>query len=421
MNFFFLIVEPLIFLGGGYLLFYKKDLAIIYLPALFFASAVTVSPLPAFVGYGFFSAFIGVLIYYNPLFFKRNVFAGLLFFLHIALIPDSSDLVFIRPTLFSVLWMLLLVPLSMTILEKYSRKVIFRELSKSSFIILSFFLVNVLFSTFFNYSPYGMYGMQSGILYGELVDTDFNILAVAVFIVFLFLRYTMDPWYLLVSLMSLALIGLSMRRSVMGACILGLAFILLILLAKGETQKVLKVLSIILFAGLIVTLLTDFVSLFQERFEQRNLSERELAGEIRFAEYALLYKDAFLHYDFNPWTGYELLNSRGNYGKGVFGNRSLHGDITNMIHSTGLVGLTLYLLMVIRTLWNTIKHVQTRTDTLITLYCVLIFIIFTITGRYSQTGYMTLLFLLLCIPLGRVEREGPRSARSESSSVSAIR
>lgn len=415
MSLFFLLVEPLIYIAGGYLLFYKKDLAICYLPTLFFSSSVIVSSLPAIVEYAFFSFYIGILIYFNPKFYKKNIFAILLFILHIALIPYSSDLVLIRPTLFSVMWMLLLVPLTMTILEKHSRKEIFKELSNAVFIILVVFILNVLFSTFFNYSPYDMYGIESGILYGELINTDFNILAIATFIAFLLLTYRMNPWYLFLTLLSLSMIGLSMRRSVIGVCLLGIIFILLILFMRGQSKQVFGISSLIFLAVVFVAIFTDFSAVFKDRFEQRNLGERELAGEARFAEYAILYKDAFVHHDFNPWTGYELLNSGGNYGKGIFGNRSLHGDITNIIHSTGILGLLLYLTMVGKCFRDAIRNIRLTTDILIILFCISTFIVFTITGRYVQVDYMILLFLTLFLPLGKASSNIPKREKTSIS------
>src|SRR5690554_2717685 len=195
MNLFFYIIEPLTYITAMYWIIYKKDLAIVYLPVILFAQAVVVPTLPAILGYTLVSFYIGFLIYHNPLFFKDNIFGILLFIFHIFLIPGSSDLVNIRPALFSVMWMFLLIPLAMAILQKYPRKTIFKELSNAAFIILALFVINVLFSTAFNYSPYGMYGMQSGILYGELIDTDFNILVIAIFIALFFLTYKMNPWY----------------------------------------------------------------------------------------------------------------------------------------------------------------------------------------------------------------------------------
>lgn len=402
MSLFFFSVELLFFIGAGYLFLYKKDLAVLYFPAMVFARAVIVSVLPAMVEYAFFSLYIGFLIYHNPTFYRKNIFALLLFILHVLLIPGSSDIVFIRPTLFSVLWMLLLVPLVMSVLEKYTRQTIFKELSNSALIILALFITNVVFSTVFKYSPHDMYGLQSGILYGELVDTDFNILAVTIFIAFLFLTYKMNPYYLLFTLLSLSAIGLSMRRSVIGACLMGMAIILLILIMRGQATQILKTCGVIAVVGIAIVLFTDFTSIFQERFEQRNLANRELAEESRFVEYALLYRDAYVHHDFNPWIGYELLNSGGNYGKAIFGPRTLHGDITHLVHSTGIIGLILYILMVSKVFWEAVRNIQTPTDRLIILFCFLIFAVFTITGRYTQTGYMVLLFLLLSLPLGQV-------------------
>lgn len=411
MKLFFLIVEPLIYIGAGYLFIYKKDLAILYFPAVYFASMIIDSALPAIVQYAFFSFYILFLIYYNPLFFKKNVFSVLLFILHLLLIPGSSNFVFIRPTLFAVLYTLLLVPLIMSVLEKYPRETIFEELANSAFIILTLFLANVVFSTIFSYSPYEMYGMQSGVLYGELVDTDFNILGIAVFIALLFLTYKMNPYHLFLTLLSISAIGLSMRRSVMGTCIMGMLFMLLILTVRGRATQAFTALGIVAFLGAVIILSTDFTEIFQERFERRSLATRELAEEGRFAEYELLYRDAFVYYDFNPWSGYELLNSGGNYGKGIFGTRSLHGDITNIIHSTGVIGLALYLLMVLTVFRESIKHIHTPTDRLIVLFCFLVFVVFTITGRYNQTGYMVLFFLLLSLPLGKIRRSNYKIAQ----------
>ena len=193
---------------------------------------------------------------------------------------------------------------------------------------------------------------------------------------------------------------------------MGLAFIVLILLTRGRLGQVMATSVLIVLAGAVVILFTDFASVFMERFAQRNLAERELAGEARFAEYILIYKDAFVHHDFNPWIGYELLNSSGNYGKGVFGSRSLHADITNLVHSAGIVGLMLYLLMAGKAFWESFKHHKTHTDRMVTLFCCCIFIVFTITGRYTQAGYMLLFFLLLLMPLGKIQRE-PSPARKE--------
>lgn len=407
MNFLFYTIEPLIFIAAAYLVFYKKDLSIIYLPALFFASTIINSALPAIVHYAFYSGFILYLIYLHPDFYKKNIYAVLLIVLYFLLIPTSSDLVFIRPTLFSVMWMLFLVPLAISVMEKYPRITLFKELSYSALIILCLFLVNVIASTLFNYSPFEMYGMQSGVLYGNLVATDLNVISIVIFISFFFLSYKGNLIYLLITLVSFSFIVLSMRRSVIVMCIIGIAFVFFILVAKGQAQKVMVIGGITLILSLVIIQTTGFLDLLIERYELRNLENRELAEESRFAEYGILYKDIFVHQDYSPWLGYELLKSGGNYGKGVFGIRSLHGDLTNILHSTGIIGLSLYLMMVGSIFWKAINHIKTVTDLLIICFCFSAFILFTITGRYTQTGYMLFFFLVLLLPVGKSMGEKP--------------
>src|SRR5690606_19079263 len=90
---------------------------------------------------------------------------------------------------------------------------------------------------------------------------------------------------------------------------------------------------------------TSFLDLFSERYELRDLDNRELGEEKRFLEYELIYSDMFVYQDYSPWLGYGLFDSGGNYGKGILGTRTLHADITSILHSFGFIGLTLYLLM----------------------------------------------------------------------------
>src|SRR5690606_4505928 len=139
-------------------------------------------------------------------------------------------------------------------------------------------------------------------------------------------------------------------------------------------QKVLTIGGITLILGLVVIETTGFLTLLLERYEQRDLENRALAEESRFAEYGLLYKDIFIHHDYSPWLGYELLISRGNYGKGIFGDRSLHGDLPNIFHSAGIIGVMLYLLMITSTFRSAIQHIRSRTDLLIILFCFFAFI-----------------------------------------------
>src|SRR6185503_2901979 len=113
--------------------------------------------------------------------------------------------------------------------------------------------------------------------------------------------------------------------------------------------------SLVLAIGYLIYNNTDFMQEFKDRVELRKLDERELAEEKRFIEYSLLYDDMFVYHAYSPWFGYELFNSAGNYGKGVLADRSLHGDIPNLLHSSGIIGVFLYLIMTLTAFWQALR------------------------------------------------------------------
>jgi hypothetical protein len=127
--------------------------------------------------------------------------------------------------------------------------------------------------------------------------------------------------------------------------------------------------------------------------------------EKRFIEYSLLYDDMFVYEAYSPWFGFELFNSAGNYGKGFLDDRSLHGDIPNLLHSSGLVGVTLYLLMIGTVFRRAISAAKKYQDKLIILFCTVSFLVYTVTGRYTEVAATLLLFLVLMLPLAKNEPE----------------
>lgn len=84
-------------------------------------------------------------------------------------------------------------------------------------------------------------------------------------------------------------------------------------------------------------------------------------------------------------------------------DRTLHSDITNIVHSTGVVGLLLYLLMIASSFVQSCRHAVKRLDFVIILFCGSAFLVYTVTGRYTSTESMMLLILLLMLPLARQE------------------
>ena len=387
------------YLYSIYLLVYKQELAVIYLPVLFFVQSVITPVFPAFINYILISSYVLFLIYKNLNFFSHNIFAILLTVLFLLLATKATDFVFLRPFLFSVVWLFLLIPLISSIYSKYPGRLLFRELSMSALIILVLFIVNVVFSSMAGYAPHAMYGITSGILYGNLYATDFNILAIALFVLLMQVMSKRNLVYFAVFMVSIAFIMLSLRRSVMGLCLVGVALALLIFL-KPENFKTMASFSVFfVFIGALIVMNTSFLDLFNERYALRDLENRELDEEKRFLEYELLYNDLFVYQDYSPWLGYGLYDSGGNYGKGVLGTRTLHADLTSIVHSSGFLGLALYLLMMFTAFSQSFSKAKSRADYYIILFCAIVFVVYTITGRYSNIGSFVFLMLLLKLPL----------------------
>ncbi|UCS92963.1 hypothetical protein KZP23_20220 [Echinicola marina] len=405
INLFFLVTEFVLYGFSIYLLCYRDDRILFYLPVTFYAYFMINPVAPASLHYLLTSLLIGKIIYYHPNFLKNNIFAVLLALLYFFLLHKTDDFVSIRPHMFSVTSLFIFISLTPEVYKKYSRQELFHELYQSAIIILVLFVLNALASTASGYAPTEMYGITSGLLFGNQDTTYFNILAFAFFVAIYRLTSQQRPMELIIFIVALAFIMLSLRRSAMGLSALAVITMLSILVFRGKVDKVVGFVLLSVFAGAIIFFSTDFIQEFIHRYELRKLDERELAEEKRFFEYDMLFRDTFISYDYDPWLGYALFDSPGNYGKGAFGDRSLHGDLTNIFHSTGLVGLLLYLSMVTTAFVQALLRVKSITDLLIICFCAIAFSVYTITGRYTQVDSMLMMILLLMLPMGKIRRK----------------
>ncbi|SFF96695.1 hypothetical protein [Pontibacter chinhatensis] len=402
---FFLLLELLSYAFIVYLFLKKKDLAILYLPVVFFTRSVIDPVLPAITFYFSMTALVFSFVFRNPYYFKQNVPAFLLFLYFLVLLPRSTNLEFIRPYVFSVLWLFTLVPMISTIYQKHSREEIFYELKNAALLILILFIANVVVSTLKGFSPTEMYGITTGILYGNVYAAGFNILTYCIFVVALSSIHHRSFFNLVVLVTAVSFLLLSLRRSVIGMSFLGVAIAYFTLLTR-EKAKMFVLAGVLIFTiGTVLYSATDLADSFKERYELRKLDERELEEESRFLEYELLYKDMFVYYDYSPLIGYEPFNSWGNYGRGALEDRSLHGDLTSITHSSGLIGLCLYLLMVFTAFRSAWRAAETRTDLLIILFSAISFAAYTLTGRYTEIGSMMMLYLVLLLPLSNNDKE----------------
>jgi hypothetical protein len=407
MTAFFLFIEFICFYGLSiYCILKKNERGIFYLPVLFFVEKIIDTPRPAFLYYVVISVIIILLAIRNGLVFRNNIWALILIVYFLILLNNSSDLELIRPYVFSVIWLFILIPLIPAIYKKFPAAVVFKELSTASFLILILFIANALVSSLYKYSPTEMYGFTSGILFGNLWAAAFNTLAIALFIVFLKGVSERKLFYLIISVVSFCFIMLTLRRTVMGLSALGILVALLMMMTQRKAKMVFITGALLLVTGYLVYKNTGFLQEFKERVEQRKLDERELTEEKRFIEYSLLYDDMFVYHAYSPWFGYELFNSGGNYGKGILAERSLHGDIPNLLHSSGVIGVLLYLLMTGTAFWQAIREAKRYKDKLIVLFCALSFLVYTLTGRYTEIAATLLLFLVLMLPLAKNDNNG---------------
>ena len=296
MNPFFLFTEIVFIYGFAiYLVFAKKELAIVYLPVIFFAAEVIESSISAAAYYFTITFIILLQIFKNPYFYRNNLSSIFLITYFIILLPQSSNLELIRPYIFSVLWFFTLVPLIVSVYQKYSREVIFGELTNAAFLVLSLFIVNVILSTIHNYSPVLMYGISSGVLYGKLIGPSFNSISIALFVVLLKVLNNRNVWYALVYFVAFCLVMLTLRRTVMMMSALGLFIGLLTMAVQKKARMVLVFGCIAFLVGYLVVSNTDFLSEFNERVELRKLYEKNLEEEQRFAEYQFIYEDIFVY------------------------------------------------------------------------------------------------------------------------------
>jgi hypothetical protein len=404
MTTFFLLIQFVCFYGLSiYCILRKNERGIFYLPVLFFVDKIIDTPSPAFLYYVIISGIVLMLAVRNGFVFRNNIWALVLIVYFLILLTNSSNIELIRPYVFSVIWLFILIPLIPGIYRKFPAAVVFKELATACFLILILFIANALVSSIYKYSPTEMYGFTSGILFGNLWAAAFNTLAIALFIVFLRGISERNLFYLMVSVVSFFFIMLTLRRTVMGLSALGVLVALLTMMTQRKAKMVFLTGCLMLATGYLIYNNTDFLAEFKDRVEQRKLDERELAEEKRFIEYSLLYDDMFVYHAYSPWFGYELFNSGGNYGKGILAERSLHGDIPNLLHSSGVIGVLLYLLMIGTAFWQAIKEAKRYQDKLIVVFCALSFLVYTVTGRYTEIAATLLLFLVLMLPLAKEE------------------
>jgi hypothetical protein len=404
MNTFLTIIEIIFYHGLAlYCILKKNERGVFYLPTLFFVDKITDTRGPAVLSYIIISVIIIICMAKNGFFFRRNIASLLLIVYFLILLNKSSDLVLIRPYVFSAICLFLLIALIPAIYKKFPAEVIHKELSNACLLILILFILNALAATYYKFSPMEMYGITKGVLFGNLWAAAFNTMPLALFVVFMHGVSEKKTLHLIICVITFFLIMLTLRRTVIVLSTLGILICLLTLMTREKAKMLFMAGGIIAVIGFFVYNNTDFFQEFKERIELRKLDERDLAEEKRMFEYSLLYDDMFVYNAYSPWFGYELFNSAGNYGKGVLADRSLHGDIPNIWHSSGLIGVMLYLLMIGTAFMQAFRAARRYQHKLLFLFCGISFAAYTGSGRYTEVAATLLLFLIVMSPMATSE------------------
>jgi hypothetical protein len=400
---FLIFMEVIYYAIFAYSSIFKKRIAILYVIPLYFIDRILYEPiLPGFVRLGVIFILLIVCIKWNKKFYQNNGFALLLvFYLVLLNIFYTSDIVqaFNRTWIYYVLFISL--PLIHHLFKKYKRDYLELELYKISIIVLFIYAFNVLASSllgFYGDSP--IYFIYSGVLFGNMSTTHFNVLPIALFyFVYYSNKNKYTQLYIPFSIIIMILTIIPMRRSVIVVLIFFIISYIYILMHEVKMYKKAYYLSIIIISLFSILIFTNLGEVIIERYEQRGLQEREIVTleESRFFEYVLIYRDMFIEKKYSPIIGYELFNSSGNYGNAILGERSLHSDITSILHASGLIGLGLYLLAIFKLIITSIRNVNYRYEFIFVIFGIGALVVYTFTGRItemSSTLFMWVIFLL---------------------------
>ncbi|MDD3876067.1 MAG: hypothetical protein PHT69_05565 [Bacteroidales bacterium] len=139
---------------------------------------------------------------------------------------------------------------------------------------------------------------------------------------------------------------LSLRRTTIIILIIG--YLIHIFFARKYIGRAIGIAFFVLLALFI--LFPFFYPMLESRFELRSdrFEEDAYLNEGRFIETVYITDEVFTFEDIKySFFGKEIWNSVGNYAGGFYGNRQIHVDYMNILNGSGLLGLTLYLLIFI--------------------------------------------------------------------------
>lgn len=400
------LLEIFLYTSAIYLFCRKKELVLIYLPMLFFTrNLIELFFLRHIIWYALVSLFLVIAAYRSSVLKDVNLPAVLLFGYFTVLYILSGNMSETRSTYFAMVCLIAAFVIVPNLYRMRGRERIGKELHSMAACVIFLFIINTGFSSLMDYSPYELYGRDSGAVYGNMQPTTFMLIPLALAIYLMRDFRHIAIWKLIVALIALALLVLTFRRTVQFTAALAILAFLVVMIFRGDQKQVAITCFVSVLAIGSILSFTEFRTQFMNRYEMR-FGDQDLVKEEegRITDHKMVYRDVFVHGRYSMLFGHSFFNSAGNYGGGVQGERTLHPDIPVLMHASGLIGVGLYLAMVFKGFRQSWKESHDLADKTLWFFCLGTFLTFTFAGRITEESYAIGFVVLLLLPVA-----GPRT------------
>jgi hypothetical protein len=228
----------------------------------------------------------------------------------------------------------------------------FNKLLKSMIILSILFIANMIISNLLDlgggkYTEEETEYLQTGSIYSEGLNSMgyYLVLIPAIIQLYPFKSFFRKLLVVLSSVVIFIILLIVMKRGALVVVLIGYT----VMIYFAEIRQKQKLIKIALFLLTLLVLAYPvykdiLLSRFDVREERFQLDSYETEG--RFTENTIVLNDLFNSGN-AIWMlfGHEVLNSSGNYGGGIYGQRQLHNDYAQVLNGSGITGLGLYLFM----------------------------------------------------------------------------
>jgi hypothetical protein len=288
-----------------------------------------------------------------------------------------------------------------------------KALNTFSIIMMFIFLINGLFTSYFNIgeSLYGGVLTLGGFVFDRLYSASVFLILLPIITPLVKSKvYRMVIFFC--SAITFIFLVVSMRRTAFLVPVLG--FTVYFFLARNKNRVLIFMLSFIFLLGISYPLYKDTLNKqLSARSRQLTVS---LTNEYRYKETVIVLKETFSQLN-TALFGKEIFNSKGNYNEGRWGRRALHTDFAVLLHGSGLLGIILYSAIYLSILVSYYKYIFIVSKkgfgielhaVFVALFISMIFI--SLQGGLLASTFRTLIFLYLGGILGIFKSHQPEKA-----------